>query len=259
LIVCIGSDAHRRATPQRFEAGASAAAKALKVSWWDPEDLAFRSTTVEGWLNSDEHLQSTLVIVGGGGRGKSKLAHMLATELTLGQGSEQYIFTKALDPLGMLSHTGQIRKSGAVVFTDFEMKSGRSGGGDLLGPEAMKSLLDIVEGGTIVGTRYRPTTFRPFLPRVLALRGSEEEYGRWFSENGHSSLAAMLTSLKDEAAATRELRAADAHAQAIARRMAVALVPDAGSLITEETKRSLAVDTRAMAAAALARRKAAQL
>jgi hypothetical protein len=110
-----------------------------------------------------------------------------------------------------------------------------------------------------VGTRYRPTTFRPFLPRVLALQGSEDEYGRWFSENGHSSLASVLTSLKDEAAATRELRAADAHAQAIARRMAVALVPDSGSLITEEAKRSLAFDTKAMAAATLARRRAAQI
>jgi hypothetical protein len=159
----------------------------------------------------------------------------------------------------MLSHAGQIRKSGAVIFTDFEMKSAKSGGGDLLGPEAMKSLLDIVEGGTIVGTRYRPTTFRPFLPRVLALQGSEEEHGRWLSENGHSSLAAALTSLKDLAAARRELRAADAHAQAIARRMAIALVPDTGSLITEEAKESLAIDTRAMAAAALARRRAAQL
>jgi hypothetical protein len=184
---------------------------------------------------------------------------MLATELTLGQGCEQYIFTKALDPLGMLSHSGQIRKSGAVILTDLQMKSGRSGGGDLLGPEALKSLLDIVEGGTIVGTRYRPTTFRPFLPRVLALQGSEEEYGRWFSENGHSSLAVAMTSLRDVAAATRELRAADAHAQAIARRMAVALVPDEGSLITEEAKRTLAIDTREMAAAALARRRAAQL
>jgi hypothetical protein len=158
----------------------------------------------------------------------------------------------------MLSHSGQIRKSGAVIFTDFEMKSGRSGGGDLLGPEAMKSLLDVVVGGTIVGARYRPTTFRPFLPRVLALQGSEEEYGRWFSENGHSSLAAALSSLKDVEAATRTLRAADAHAQAIARRMAIALVPDQGSLITDEAKESLAVDTRAMAAAALARRRAAQ-
>jgi hypothetical protein len=214
---------------------------------------------VEGWLNSEEHLQSTLVLIGGGGRGKSKLAHMLATELTLGQGCEQYIFTKALDPLGMLSHTGQVRRSGAVIFTDFEMKSGRSGGGDLLGPEAMKSLLDIVEGGTIVGTRYRPTTFRPFLPRVLALQGSEDEYGRWFSEQGHSALAAVLSSLRDEAAAVRALRAADPHAQAIARRMAAALVPDVGSLITEEAKRSLAFDTKAMAAAALVRRRAAQL
>jgi hypothetical protein len=94
---------------------------------------------------------------------------------------------------------------------------------------------------------------------VLALQGSEEEYGRWFSENGHSSLAAAMTSLRDAAAATRELRAADAHAQAIARRMALALVPDEGSLITDEAKKSLAVDTHSMAAAAMARRRAAQM
>jgi hypothetical protein len=91
------------------------------------------------------------------------------------------------------------------------------------------------------------------------VQGDEAEYGRWLSENGQPALASVLGALQDEVAATQQMRAADPHTQAIARRMAVALVPDDVSLLTSETREALSADTRAMAAAALAKRRAAQL
>jgi hypothetical protein len=91
------------------------------------------------------------------------------------------------------------------------------------------------------------------------VQGDEAEYGRWLSENGQPTLASVLGALHDEAAATLAMRAADPHTQAIARRMAVALVPDGVNLLTDETREALQADTRAMAAAALARRRSAQL
>jgi hypothetical protein len=257
LIVMLGSDAHRRMVPLRFDQGASKAAKELVVFWWCPDRLVFIRSSVEQWLNSEEHLLSALLLVGAGGKGKSKLAAMLATELTLGQGCSQFLFSKSLDPLGTLSHCGQVRRSGCVVLTDFEAAGSRTSG--KMGPECLKSLLDVVEGGSLAFTRYRPTVFRPFLPRILAVQGDEAEYGRWLSENGQPALASVLGALQDEAAATQQMRAADPHTQAIARRMAVALVPDGVSLLTGETREALKADTRAMAAAALAKRRAAQL
>ena len=101
---------------------------------WDPKSKSFLVSTVKTWLDADEHLQSALALVGGGALGKSKLSHMLATELTIGYAKEQYIFSKALDPLGVLSHCGELRKSGAIVMTDFEMKAAR--GNHTMGLEA---------------------------------------------------------------------------------------------------------------------------
>ena len=180
-------------------------------------------------------------------------------ELALGQGKEQYISTKGLDPLGVLSHCGQIRRSGAVVLTDFELRTARGGATAAMGPEAMKSLVDIVEGGTIIGTRYRPTVFRPFLPRIMALQGDERSWGKWFHDQEVHGLAMVFDSLQNLAVAETALREMDAHSEAISRRMAVVVVPPDLSLIAGEAFSSLQVDTTTMATEARARRAATTL
>jgi hypothetical protein len=60
--------------PLRFDQGASKAAKELVVFWWCPDRLVFVKSSIEQWLNSEEDLLSALLLVGAGGKGKSKLA-----------------------------------------------------------------------------------------------------------------------------------------------------------------------------------------
>ena len=59
-VVVLDSEAHRRQCPLRFEAGASPAAKVLQTLRWDPLRLGFVHSTVEQWLDTEEHLLSSL-------------------------------------------------------------------------------------------------------------------------------------------------------------------------------------------------------
>ena len=126
--------------------------KKLKLIHWDHETKNFKTLTLDRWLTSEEHLLSSLLLLGPGGLGKSKLMHMIAKELCVAYDQKQYIFGKSIDSLGILSYSGAVRASGAVCLTDFEFKAAR---GSAYGPEALKSLLDVPEGGSIQGTRYR--------------------------------------------------------------------------------------------------------
>jgi hypothetical protein len=140
------------ACPLSYKDGATPAAKGMTLVHWDHETETFTELTLDRWLSSEEHLLSSLLLVGPGGLGKSKLMHMIARELCIAYDQKQYIFGKSIDSLGILSYAGAIRSSGVVCLTDFEFKAARGTG---YGPEALKSLLDVPEGGSIQGTRYR--------------------------------------------------------------------------------------------------------
>ena len=75
LVFHIGSAKHGRACPKVLEDGATAYAKSLTVFIWIPDDKQFKVVTLGQWLNTEEHLLSTLLLLGGGGVGKSKLMH----------------------------------------------------------------------------------------------------------------------------------------------------------------------------------------
>ena len=101
---------------------------------------------MQDWLGSEAHLLTALLLVGPGGKGKSKLIHMLAQELGWAYDKLLYVFAKAIDPLGMLSHTGELRKAAVLALTDFKFRTARAG---CLNGEDLKSLLDVIEGGSI--------------------------------------------------------------------------------------------------------------
>ena len=152
MVFTLDSPAATTACPLSYADGATAAAKKLKLIHWDHETKNFKTLTLDRWLTSEEHLLSSLLLLGPGGLGKSKLMHMIAKELCVAYDQKQHIFGKSIDSLGILSYSGAVRASGAVCLTDFEFKAAR---GSAYGPEALKSLLDVPEGGSIQGTRYR--------------------------------------------------------------------------------------------------------
>jgi hypothetical protein len=270
----IGTDKQTRACPKPFTEGATDYAKTLPLVIWDPREKNFQVFTLQQWLDDEEHLLSTLLLLGEGGAGKSKLTHMLAQELCTAYESPCYIFAKAIDPLGMLSHTGEMRKSAVLALTDFKFKTARKG--DLDG-EDLKSLLDVVEGGTIAETRYRPAIFPEGLCRILALNGDARDFGKWFRNYGQDGIGAFIEQLADikdlstTAQKVKTLRMEDtevqkwmrakayftrlnADEQAACRRVCVGFVQPDQCLISDNTVQSLRASANAKAAQGRARR-----
>ncbi len=269
----MGTEKQSRACPLSFAEGSTDAAKQLDLVLWEPAIKNFRVLSVQEWLDTEEHLISALLLLGVGGAGKSKLIHMLSAELCQAYDAPCYIFAKAIDPLGMLSHTGEVRKSAVLALTDFKFRTARKG--DLDG-EDLKNLLDVVEGGSIPETRYRPAVFPEGLCRIVALNGDSGEFGRWFrnyGQNGIGDLCEMLADIRDlkgTAAKLRNLQMEDpevlkwleakrflsrlsADEQAAARRVCVGFVGDS-PLVTEHAVHRLRAKARAKAAEGRARR-----
>ena len=210
-----------------------------RVIVWEPDIKEFVVITLEKWLDSYCETHS-LVIIGRAGAGKSKLMHMLAWELCVGKagGCTEYVFTKASDPLGVLSHSGFLRRAGCIVLTDFTLKTGRN---VKLDDEELKSLLDVVEGGTIQSTRYRAAVIDPGLPRVIAVNtggdsgsstSTEENFGAWFAVHGQHGIAELLNHLGDLKKATKLIDRMSDDEVAFVRRVAIMLVDPTMSLIT---------------------------
>jgi hypothetical protein len=250
MVFAIDSPSQMMACPAPWDDGAADYAKNLLLIHWDPDQGTLRSLKLQTWLDTEEHLLSSLLLLGPGGLGKSKLMHMIAKEMCVAYEKTQYIFGKSIDSLGILSYSGAIRNSGAVCLTDFEFKAAR---GASYGDEALKSLLDVPEGGSIQGTRYRPAIFPPGVPRVLALNGDAGNWGQWFANNDQGGIAAVLSNLNDMKVATQIMKASTPDDQASCRRVSIGICTQ--KLITDDTKKQLRSDARAKAAAGLVNRR----
>jgi hypothetical protein len=167
--------------------------------------------------------------------------------------------------LGILSHPGELRKSGAIALTDFDFAASR---GRSYGHEALKSLLDVPEGGCIKDTRWRPATIPKDKPRLLALNGDIECCGAWFRKYEQCAIATMIDYISAAtepdinpterarrwAAAAIQMKRLDSDEQAAARRVAIGIARD--KLVTEDTVAALRKDTTSKARNGIARRKA---
>jgi hypothetical protein len=191
---------------------------------------------------------------------------MVAQEIAIGSGADSYCFGKALDPLGVLSHSGALRKCAALALTDFDLSAAR---GKSLTSETVKRLLDVAEGGTLQDCRWRSCILPPGkLPRLLALNGEPDSYGSWFAKYDQRGLAmtvGRLDGATDPAVAReiREVRMRDlvldarrlsGDEQAALRRVGLAFCRQ--SLVAEEAAATMRADTAERAAAARARRAA---
>jgi hypothetical protein len=258
-VFILGSPMQRAACPVPLDVGPTEYGKNLKLIVWSPTDNAFKFITTTEWIDGEEHLLCTLLLLGDGGLGKSKFMHMVAQELTIGAAKTQYVFSKGIDPLGILSHCGDIRKSGALVLTDFDFTTAH---GKPLSSESLKSLLDVPEGGKIIGTRYRPCSFGPELARLIALNGAANTWGDWFTKNGEIEIGALISKIQlDDAGDVENLEAINVQARRLTsdaraslRRVCIGFVSK--PLITEATKTQLRDDAKTRAAEQKKRREA---
>jgi hypothetical protein len=238
------------------EGASEYALKHMPVTLWIRG--AFRRVTLTEWL--DDYCEShSLFVVGRAGAGKSKLLHMVAAELCLGKACEppcsRYVWAKALDPLGVLSHTGVLASAGCLVLTDLTLTTGRN---QRISSEELKSLLDVVEGGVVQSCRYRSATISAGLPRVMAVNmgDTRESFGRVFSEHGQHGLAELVNNLEDLGKATMLVQRLSDDDVATARRVAICTPDPSQSLITAAMLEMLERDTAKVSNARKARRAA---
>ena len=124
----------------------------------------------------------------------------------------------------------------------------------------MKGLFDVVEGGTVQGTRYRPANFPSggALPRIFNMNGTAADMGRFFSKYEMHGVASIVSALAvDELdKAVEYLRSCDMDSQAQVRRITLALCTQKDALVTEDTIAHLRTNTAERTDAGKRRRQA---
>ena len=255
FVFTLGSQHQQRACPKVFDEGATAAAKEMSVFVWNPDAAppTFRQLTCKEWLDTEEHLLSTLLLLGPGSLGKSKLQHMLAQELTIAYQRDFYIFAKAIDPLGVLSHKGFLRKAAVLLLADCDFRTSKG----KLTAEGVKAIFDICEGGTIQETRYQPATFpgNGELCRIISVNGAGVAMGAFFRKYSMDGLADVVEALAQPdgvGAAGEKVKVLDADGQAQIRRFAICICKE--RLVNTEMVQALRADARAKALAGKRRR-----
>jgi hypothetical protein len=265
MVLKVGSVVQQRACPTPWATGSSPYARGLPVYVWDQRQGKMTSYSLSAWLDGGHYLTTSLLLLGRAAVGKSRVLHMLSQEIAVSgtdPESAAYAFGKAIDPLGILAHSGALRGCSSLSLTDFDLAAAR---GRNLTSETVKSLFDVVEGGALQECRWRSCTLGAGLPRIFALNGEPASYGSYFSKYEQPGLALAVTQL-DEATkgvlerarllaelngAVKRLSADD---QAALRRVGVAICRE--SLITDEAAVAAAADVSERAAAAAARRAA---
>ena len=98
-------------------------------------------------------------------RGKSTTARLMAKDYCADVETNLMVFTKQLDPLGLVTKGGGLKRAGCIVFTDMNLETRLQ---SELYLESLKSLTDIIEGAAFP-PRYHAIIFEPHTPRILAV------------------------------------------------------------------------------------------
>lgn len=228
-----------------FKTHVSMEGKALVGYSWDAERHCLDALSLEEHHHSADCLRKTCVLAGAPRGGKSTVAKLLAKGYCVDVSSDIFVFSKAIDPLGILTRNGTMRKVGAYVLTDCDMESRLNSS---LGEESLKSLVDVAEGG-MIPARYANVQFEPCRPHILAINADAEGVG-WPTKQHVPFVAALIR--KD----TEYLAAADPDVQAMASRVRVFFYGPGIGLLTQAAKDDMRDVTEAMMAERLARRAA---
>jgi hypothetical protein len=149
MVMKVGGAVQQRACPLPWASGSSQYARELPIYVWDGARGRMESYSLSEWLEKGHYMTTALLLLGRAAVGKSRVLHMLSQEIAV-SGTDPdnacYAFGKAIDPLGILAHSGVLRTCTSLALTDFDMAAAR---GLNLTSETVKSLFDVPEGGAL--------------------------------------------------------------------------------------------------------------
>ena len=209
----VGSEKQKAACPGTYRDDVTDEFKTCKTYRFQPVTKNGRHTielvesTVGEWKRGGEHMKSTLCVMGEGGLGKSKSAHLMGQDMCHAKGKPQYLEATAIDPLGLLSYAGELSKAALLILSDVDGKLSR---GSKMTENDLKHLFLPTEAGTIQDTRYKSCKFPVGLARLFLLNGSADDIGKWFRTYGFAWIEPILRNL-----ALGNVGAAEAFANAL--------------------------------------------
>ena len=163
--------------------------KNIRTWHWENDEL--RDLTLEEWRATPLAYRKMAFFVGENGAGKTTLACALGRSFCIRRALEHFVVTKTLDPIGVLTRTGQNRTAACFIFDDFSL---RLHTGALMNTQQMKALTD-ARGPCGYDARYHdaiiPEGVARFATVNLGLRNGVPDMGHWFETNGHEVLACL--------------------------------------------------------------------
>jgi len=199
--------------PEGFRGAASMIGLAFDP---DLDDGKIVQHTFADYTDTELHFTHSAIVVGPSSIGKSKLIGGCGRMFCRRYDFQIYVLGKSIDPYGALSMNGTLERCGALLWTDFTMRSLRD---EKVGKEAAKSLFDVEEGGQLPA-RWHAACLPPEKPHMFAINSGKEKDGEpdwedWFRENKLKGLKYLVNG--DE----EKLRAASEHDKAMARRVII--------------------------------------
>ena len=162
----------------------------LKGVIWDDDDLKIKEVSLNTYLTTKMHKMRMLFLVGRNGSGKSSLLQALCKRFCIGAQKATFVFSKGLDPLGLMTKTGQMDDHACFAFTDFEFKSQKD---TPLTFEEIKGLVDTNEPANYAA-RWSDAVLPRWRVRAAAVNAGLDDdgsvdYGQWFAGNRAMPLA----------------------------------------------------------------------
>jgi hypothetical protein len=185
--------------------------------YWSSINGAIETTTLGDWKDTTGHKLRSMFLVGGNEAGKSSLMLAMAKMFCIRTGLDEFVFLKKLDPVGMLTLTGQVGTMSSFIFTDFVMKSQND---QAMNAESVKALIDPWESASYPA-RYHVAQLPEQRARMFAVNSGLNEdktvdFGSWFDDQMNCEPLAALA--RGDTAA---LLAMEDGEQAVARRTVI--------------------------------------
>ena len=191
----------------------------IKLRILDPAEFKFNEITLEQWRDSELAYRLSLFLVGSAGAGKSLLLQGLAQLFCVRFRLPLCLLSKAFDPVGVLTKSGDTKNFACLCWHDFRFETKL---GERLHSEHIKAILDVNEAASFPA-RYHMGCLPKGRPRMFAVNAGRVngtvDPGSFFDREGVPALGHMARGDLEE------LRKLSDDEVAICRRVAIA-VPD---------------------------------